>query len=43
MDFEKYERQNKFMFLDFVSMKSDGIEDAFEEIYMPLDLSRLKE
>ena len=32
MNFEKFEKQNKFMFLDFVSLTSDGIEDAFEEI-----------
>ncbi len=42
MDFEKYERQNKFMFLDFVSMKSDGIEDAFEEILAAIRLTKAK-
>ncbi len=32
MNFEKYEKQQKFIFLDFVSIKNDGIQDAFEEI-----------
>ena len=32
MDFEKFEEQMKFMFLDFISLTYDGIEDAFEEI-----------
>ncbi len=42
MDFEKYERQNKFMFLDFVSLKSDGIEDAFEEILAAIRITKAK-
>lgn len=32
MNFEPFEKQNKFMFLDFVSLTYDGIEDALEEI-----------
>jgi circadian clock protein KaiC len=32
MDFEKFERQTKFAFLDFASLTKDGIQDALEEI-----------
>jgi KaiC/GvpD/RAD55 family RecA-like ATPase len=32
MDFEKFENQAKFIYLDFVSVANDGIQDAFEEI-----------
>jgi circadian clock protein KaiC len=32
MDFDKFERQNKFTFLDFASITKDGIQDALEEI-----------
>lgn len=32
MDFDKFERQGKFTFLDFTSLTKDGIRDAFEEI-----------
>ncbi len=33
MNFENFERQKKFVFLDFVSLSSDAIEDALEEIF----------
>lgn len=32
MDFQIFENQNKFIYLDFVSLSNDGIQDAFEEI-----------
>jgi circadian clock protein KaiC len=32
MDFEKFENQGSFIYLDFVSLSNDGIQDAFEEI-----------
>jgi len=32
MDFEKFENQGSFIYLDFVSLTNDGIQDAFEEI-----------
>ncbi|MDP8907121.1 MAG: AAA family ATPase [Thermoproteota archaeon] len=32
MDFEKFEKQMKFMFLDFISIENDGVQDVFEEI-----------
>jgi circadian clock protein KaiC len=32
MDFDKFERQTKFTFLDFASLTKDGIQDALEEI-----------
>ena len=32
MDFDKFERQTKFAFLDFASLTKDGIQDALEEI-----------
>ena len=32
MDFDKFERQAKFAFLDFASLTKDGIQDALEEI-----------
>ncbi|MDN5847283.1 MAG: AAA family ATPase [Candidatus Nitrosocosmicus sp.] len=32
MDFEKYENQLKFQFLDFVSISNEGLQEAFEEI-----------
>lgn len=32
MDFEKFENQGIFIYLDFVSLTNDGIQDAFEEI-----------
>jgi circadian clock protein KaiC len=32
MDFEKFERQGKFTFLDFTSLTKDGIRDTLEEI-----------
>lgn len=32
MDFEKFENQTKFIYLDFVSLSNEGIQDAFEEI-----------
>jgi circadian clock protein KaiC len=32
MDFEKFEKQMKFKFLDFISINNEGITDAFEEI-----------
>ena len=32
MDFEKFENQASFIYLDFVSLSNDGIQDAFEEI-----------
>jgi circadian clock protein KaiC len=32
MDFDKFERQGKFTFLDFTSLTKDGIQDALEEI-----------
>lgn len=32
MDFEKFENQTKFIYLDFVSLYNDAIQDAFEEI-----------
>ena len=32
MDFEKFERQGKFAFLDFTSLTKDGIRDTLEEI-----------
>ena len=32
MDFEKFENQKSLIYLDFVSLSNDGIQDAFEEI-----------
>jgi circadian clock protein KaiC len=32
MDFDKFERQAKFAFLDFASLTKDGIQDALQEI-----------
>ena len=32
MDFEKFENEASFIYLDFVSLTNDGIQDAFEEI-----------
>ena len=32
IDFEKFENQSSFIYLDFVSLSNDGIQDAFEEI-----------
>ena len=32
MDFEKFENQASFIYLDFISLSNDGIQDAFEEI-----------
>ena len=32
MDFEKFENQSRFTYLDFVSLSNDGIQDALEEI-----------
>ena len=32
MDFDKFERQGKFTFLDFTSLTKDGIQDILEEI-----------
>jgi circadian clock protein KaiC len=32
MDFEKFEKQKRFVFLDFISFVNDGIQDVFEEI-----------
>jgi circadian clock protein KaiC len=32
MDFERFEKQKRFKFLDFVSITSEGIQDVFEEI-----------
>jgi circadian clock protein KaiC len=32
MDFERFEKQEKFKFLDFVSITGEGIQDVFEEI-----------
>ena len=32
MDFDKFERQTKFAFLDFASLTKDGIQDALQEI-----------
>jgi circadian clock protein KaiC len=32
MDFEKFEHQTRFIYLDLVSLSHDGIQDAFEEI-----------
>jgi circadian clock protein KaiC len=32
MDFDKFERQTRFAFLDFASLTKDGIQDALEEI-----------
>jgi circadian clock protein KaiC len=31
MDFEKFENQATFIYLDFISISNDGIQDAFEE------------
>jgi circadian clock protein KaiC len=32
MDFQKFENEQQFIYLDFVSLSNDGIQDAFEEI-----------
>lgn len=32
MDFEKFENQARFIYLDFVSLSNDGMQDAFEEV-----------
>lgn len=32
MDFDKFERQGKFTYLDFTSLTKDGIQDILEEI-----------
>lgn len=42
MDFEKFERQKKFMFLEFISLKSDGIQDIFEEILSAIKIIKAK-
>jgi circadian clock protein KaiC len=42
MDFEKYEKQRKFMFLDFISFVNDGIQDVFEEILSAIRIVNAK-
>ena len=42
MDFEIYETQNRFKFLDFVSLTKDGIQDALEEILSPMRFTKAK-
>jgi circadian clock protein KaiC len=42
MDFEEFERQKKFKFLDFISLTKDGVEDVFEEILSTIKLIKIK-
>ncbi len=42
MDFENYETQNRFKFLDFVSLTKDGIQDALEEILSAIRITKAK-
>lgn len=42
MDFEKFERQKKFIFLEFISFTSDGIEDIFTEILSTIKIIKAK-
>jgi circadian clock protein KaiC len=38
MNFEKFERQNKFKFYDFISLTKDGITEIFQEILSSIRL-----
>src|SRR6185437_3590257 len=42
MNFEIYEDQNRFKFLDFVSLNKDGIQDALEEILSAIRITKAK-
>ena len=42
MDFNKFERQNKFAFLDFASLTKDGVRDTLEEIYATISSTNAK-
>ena len=42
MDFEKFEKQMKFMFLDFITFVNDGIQDVFEEILSAIRIVNAK-
>ncbi len=42
MDFDKFERQGKFAFLDFASLTKDGIQDALEEILATIRITNPK-
>jgi circadian clock protein KaiC len=42
MDFEEFEKQYKFMFLDFISLTNEGIQDAFEEILSAIKTVKAK-
>ena len=42
MDFDKFERQGKFTFLDFTSLIKDGIQDALEEILATIRITNPK-
>ncbi len=42
MDFENFERQKKFVFLDFVSISNDAIEDTLEEIFEAIRIINAK-
>jgi circadian clock protein KaiC len=42
MDFDKFERQGKFTFLDFASLTKDGIRDTLEEILATIRTTNTK-
>ncbi len=42
MDFEKFEKQKRFVFLDFISFVNDGIQDVFEEILSAIRIVNAK-
>jgi circadian clock protein KaiC len=42
MDFEKFERQGKFTFLDLASLTKDGIQDVLEEILATIRTTNTK-
>jgi circadian clock protein KaiC len=42
MDFDKFERQGKFTFLDFASLTKDGIQDTLEEILATIRTTNTK-
>jgi circadian clock protein KaiC len=42
MDFQKFERQKKFTFLDFASFTKDGVQDTLEEILATISSTNAK-
>jgi circadian clock protein KaiC len=42
MDFDKFEREGKFTYLDFASLTKDGVQDTFEEILATIRTNNIK-